>query len=239
MRVLLSIGGEDLCCSLLKMIADLGTGEAGTVFEVVGWIEHRDVVSLEFRVATVDGFEGLEEFADGMDGLRDGAGGIEGGFGEVTVGADEILVIAGEAADGIVSRLGSSGIGVGRRDGTRESERGDAQGGDGNAGAKGIEAVGEEAVEDLCGHETNGGVVFKEWNGDLARLGEGGMAIAIVGVAEVESAEDVVFAAVAVDGEGSALRPFGGCGLGEGGIEFADGIGNRFRKRLSRHWKSP
>jgi hypothetical protein len=95
--------------------------------------------------------------------------------------------------------------------------------------------MGKNAVEDLGGHEHDGGAVLEEGNGDVARLGEGGAAVAVVGEAEVESAEDFVFAAVAVDGEGAALGPVGGGSLGESGIKLAGCNRNGFRERFAWH----
>jgi hypothetical protein len=51
----------------------------------------------------------------------------------------------------------------------------------------------------------------------------------------VESAEDFVFAAVAVDGEGAALGPVGGGSLGESGIKLAGCNRNGFRQRFAWH----
>jgi hypothetical protein len=86
--------------------------------------------------------------------------------------------------------------------------------------------VGEEAVDDLGGDEADGGVIFKERDGDLGGVREGGMAVAGVGVAEVGVVEGIVFAAPAFDGEGAALgRGFGvrveggGIGVEGGGID--------------------
>jgi hypothetical protein len=109
------------------------------------------------------------------------------------------------------------------------------EGVEGGAGAERIDAEREDALEDLRGHELDGGVVLEERNGDVARLGQGGAAIAVVGEAEVESAEDFVFAAVAVDGEGAALGPVGGGSLGESGIKLAGCNRDGFRQRFAWH----
>ena len=120
----------------------------------VGWRQ----VDLEFGMAGVVRLEGVEELADSVDRLGDGTGWVECRGGEIAVGADEVVVVAPEAEDGVVGLGGSSG----RRSGTREYESGDAQGGEGGAGAEGIEAKGEDAVEDLGGHEHDGGAVVEE-----------------------------------------------------------------------------
>lgn len=213
--------------------AVVGAGEAGAVFEIVvgGALGHFG--SFIRGIATALGLEGFEELANGIDGLGDGAGGVEGWGGKVAVGADEVLVVAGEAADGFFGGFGW----IGRRESgeTGEGESGNAQGGEGDAGTGGIELMGEDAVQDLGGHELDGGAVLEEGDGDVARLGEGGAAVAVVGVAEVEVAEDLVFAAVAVDGQGAALGAAGRDGVAEEGIEFVAGKGDGFEKRLVGH----
>jgi hypothetical protein len=207
---------------------------------VVGGIELGRVFGLVLGMAVVEGLKGIEQFAEGLVGRGNGAGGIEGRGGEVAIDTDEVLVIAAEAVDGIGGGLGfGRGGGGGGRDLPGQGEGGDVEGVEGGAGAERIDAEREDALEDLRGHELDGGVVLEERNGGVARLGQGGAAIAVVGEAEVESADDFIFAAMAVGGEGAALGALGGRGLGATGIEGAGGEGNGLRQRLLGHRNSP
>lgn len=69
----------------------------------------------------------------------------------------------------------------------------------------------------------------------MAGLGEGRTAVAVVGEAEVETAEDGVFATVAVGGEGAATRAAVGGNLGVAGVELAGGNRDGFWQRLVGH----
>ena len=131
--------------------------------------------------------------------------GVRGGGG-VGVGADESVVIETDAVDGLAERLvaceaGGAGEGIG----------GDLGGPDGGAGADGVEGMGEEAVDDLGHDELDGGVVFEQGDGDVVFVGEGGMAVVEVVVAEMEAIEGEAAAAVAVGFDGAAM----GFGFGD------------------------
>lgn len=162
-------------------------------------------------MAAVDRLEGADQLDGGVGGFGDGAGGIQFGGGEVAVGADEVLVVASETGDGFDGRLRFGEARAGR---ARHGERGDVERVDGGAGALRIEPVGEDAVEDLRGQELDGSAVLEERHGDILGVGQGGAAVAIVGEAEMESADDVVFAALSIDGESAAVGPVEGRGLG-------------------------
>jgi hypothetical protein len=118
----------------------------------------------------------------------------------VRVGADEGFVIDADAVDGFAGRLGVFEAG-----GAGEGEGGDLGGPDGGAGAGGVELIGEQAVGDLGHEELDGGGVFEEGDGDVIGIGEGGKAVVVVGVAEVEAAEDGAATAAAVSPDGAAL----------------------------------
>jgi hypothetical protein len=122
-------------------------------------------------------------------------------FGGSRVGADDGFVIEADAVDGL-----ALGLGVFEAGGARESEGGDLGGPDGGAGAGGVELVGEESVGDLGHEELDGGSVLKEGNGDVAGVGEGGKAVVVVGVAEMEAVEGDAAAAAAVSADGAALE---------------------------------
>ncbi len=227
---------------------DFGFGSAA-----VGVAEDaaRVVEGLEVGMEEGVGAEGKQLAADGAVAVGEGIGGREGdragsvggggeegegvgtgsrgtpvriGGGLVAVGGDGAVFIEGEGVD-----LGGGGVGVGfggEAGGTGERGSGDLEGVEDGAGAIGLNVVGEESVDDLGGDEADGGVIFKEGDGDLGGGGEGGMAVAGVGVAKVGVVEGIVFAAPAFDGEGAALgRGFGvrveggGIGVEGGGID--------------------
>jgi hypothetical protein len=116
------------------------------------------------------------------------------------VGADEGFVIDADAVDGFAGRLGVFEAG-----GAREGEGGDLGGPDGGAGAGRVELVGEEAVGHLGHKELDGGGVLEEGDGEVVGIGEGGKAVVVVGVAEVEAVECDAAAAAAVGADGAAL----------------------------------
>jgi hypothetical protein len=120
--------------------------------------------------AMAGGLKRIEQLAGGVRRLGDGAGGVERRLVEVAVGADVVFVVAAEVADGL---LGNLGLSLFRRSGrpveTWDGEGGDAQSGESDAGAEGVDALGENAVEDLGGDELECGAVLDERNGDVAR----------------------------------------------------------------------
>jgi hypothetical protein len=119
------------------------------------------------------------------------------------------------------------GLGVFEAGGARESEGGDLGGPDSGAGAGGVELVGEQAVGDLGHEELNGGSVLEEGDGEVAGIGEGGKAVVVVGVAEMEAVERDAPAAAAVSADGAALE-FGvvtGCRLRVTGDRLRGGFG--------------
>jgi len=209
--------------------AVVGAGEAGAVLPVVGGVKGGALLAAIFGRAVVLRVEGVEEFADGFDRLGDRTGRVELGLVEIAVGADEVFVIAGDVADGVARAViwfGDAGPGA------RQGHGGDAQDGGGGAGGVVIEGAGEDPVKDLRGHELDGGSVFQEGDRDAARVGQRGAAVAVVGEAEVESADNFVFAAVAAGSEGAALRALGGNGVDAGVSDRGAGDRNRFRERL-------
>jgi hypothetical protein len=121
-------------------------------------------------------------------------------FGGSRVGADDGFVIEADAVDGL-----ALGLGVFEAGGAREGEGGDLGGPDSGAGAGGVELVGEEAVGDLGHEELDGGSVLEEGDGEVAGIGEGGKAVVVVGVAEMEAVEGDAAAAAAVGADGAAL----------------------------------
>jgi hypothetical protein len=130
------------------------------------------------------------------------------------------------------------GLGVFEAGGAREGEGGDLGGPDSGAGAGGVELVGEQAVGDLGHEELDGSRVFEEGDGEVAGIGEGGKAVVVVGVAEVEAVEGDAAAAAAVGADGAALG-FGlvtGCRL-RGGFGFGGGVaGGSWGGGRGGHW---
>lgn len=228
-------GGGDFGGESGDVVAVVGAGEAGAGFGVVGGVGQDGVGGGEFGMAAVLRLEGAEQRVRGFGGFGDGTGGVEFGRGEVAVGGDEVLVVATDGGDGLLGfRLGFGETWARR---ALNGERGDVEPVEGGASAFGIEAVGEDAVDDLRGEELDGGAVFEEGHGNILRLGQGRAAVAVVGEAEMESADDIVFAALAIDAEGAAARAVGGHGLRALRIESAagrdeDGFGNGF----GGHW---
>jgi hypothetical protein len=132
------------------------------------------------------------------------------------------VVIEADAVEGFAGRLGVFEAG-----GAREGEGGDLGGPDGGAGAGGVELVGEQAVGDLGHEELDGGGVLEEGDGDVGGIGEGGKAVVVVGVAEMEAIESDAAAAAAVGADGAALE-FGvvtGCRLRVKGDRLRGGFG--------------
>jgi hypothetical protein len=145
-----------------------------------------------------------------------GASPVSVGSGLVAVGGDGSVFIEGEGMDLGVVGLRVPGTGLrgrgGRKIGGREAGGPGKGGGDDRkgvedgAGAVGLHFESEEAVDDLGGNELDGGVVFEEGDGDLGGVGESGMAVAGVGVAEVGAVEGIIFTALAGGGDGAAGR---------------------------------
>jgi hypothetical protein len=144
-----------------------------------------------------------------------GAGPVSVGCGLVAVGGDGSIFIEGEGMDlGVVGlRVPGTGlrgrdgrkIGSGQAGGPGKGGGDDRKGVEDGAGAVGIHFESEEAVDDLGGNELDGGVVFEEGDGDLGGVGESGMAVAGVGVAEVGAVEGIIFTALAGGGDGAAV----------------------------------
>ncbi|HEX3663447.1 MAG TPA: hypothetical protein VHU89_18570 [Acidobacteriaceae bacterium] len=139
------------------------------------------------------------------------------GRGEVAVAADEAFVVEGEAVDRLFLGGGLAfggllvwiGLGSGHARGAGHGGGGDLTVIDEGAGALGVEFEGEEAVRYLGENELKGGVVFEERDDDVVGVGEDGVAVVGVGVAEVSLVVGAVFAAVAVGGDGAAAFSLG------------------------------
>jgi hypothetical protein len=72
----------------------------------------------------------------------------------------------------------------------------------------------EETVDDLGENELDGGVVLEEGDDDVGGMGEDGVAVVLVGPAEVAFVERVVFAAMAAGGDHAAAGLCCWCGFG-------------------------
>jgi hypothetical protein len=197
---------------------------AGGAFAVGEWLGGRERVGARGVGRGVEDGEGIDAGC--------GAGPVSVGSGLVAVGGDGTVLVEGEGVDlgvrglrgpVIGLRRGDGGIGSGQAGGPGKGGGDDRKGVEDGAGAVGLHFESEEAVDDLSGDELDGGVVFEEGNGDLGGVGESGMAVAGVGVAEVGAVEGIIFAALAGGGDGAAGR-VPGAGL--------RALGTGFRVRL-------
>jgi len=168
------------------------------------------------RVVGGAGGFGLTEFFTLLliDVFREGPLGLEGSGGALVFfdGAEVFAVGGGDDfGDGFLDGCGG-GFGV-RGEGARGGEGGDLADVSESAGGGVVEFAGEDAVGELGEDELDGGAVLKEGHDDFgAFLGALGMAMVLVGVAEVARAEGVGVALDAVDFEGAAAAF--GFGLG-------------------------